>query len=90
MVLHSPTKFVAINDTTQHLHGSFIGFVGDRTMTKHPTPVLLPKQKTWKWDKFDVPTDVQAMTMHYKDLSHRGKLWTLPLGKDVEEVAVPL
>ena len=42
-VLHSPTKFVAISNATQHLQGWFIGFVGDRTMTKDPTPVLLPK-----------------------------------------------
>ena len=90
MVLHSPTKFVAISGTTQHLQGHFIGFVGDRTMTKDPTPVLLPRQKTWKWDKFYVSTDVYAMTNHYEDPDHRGKFWTPPLNGGVEEVVVPL
>jgi hypothetical protein len=42
-VIHSPLKFVAITEATQQLQGRIIGFVGDRTLTKEPTPVLLPQ-----------------------------------------------
>jgi hypothetical protein len=35
-------QFVAISNAIQHLQGFFIGFVGDRTMTKDPTQVLFP------------------------------------------------
>jgi hypothetical protein len=45
MVLHLPMKFVAISKATQHLQGSFVGFVGDRTATKDPTPIVLPQQR---------------------------------------------
>ena len=41
-VLHSPMKFVAISEATQHLQGRYVGFAGDRTATKDPTPVVLP------------------------------------------------
>jgi hypothetical protein len=47
-VLHSPLKFVAIRDATQHLQGGFIGFVGDWTLSREPTPILLPLLKTWQ------------------------------------------
>jgi hypothetical protein len=46
-VVHSPMKFVAINKETQHLQGWFIGFVGDQSIMKNPTPILLPQQKAW-------------------------------------------
>ena len=41
-VIHSLMKFVAINKATQHLQGRFVGFVGNRSMTKDPTLILLP------------------------------------------------
>ncbi len=41
-VLHSPMKFVAISEATQHLQGRYVGFVGDCTAMKDPTPVVLP------------------------------------------------
>ena len=45
-VLHSPIKFMAISERTQHLQGQFIGFVGDQTMARDPTPIILPQEKT--------------------------------------------
>jgi hypothetical protein len=42
-VIHSPLKFVAITEATQQLQGRIIGFVGDRTLAKEPTPVLFPQ-----------------------------------------------
>jgi hypothetical protein len=46
-VVHSPMKFVAITAAIQQLQGCIIGFVGDLTLTKEPTPILLPPRKTW-------------------------------------------
>ena len=48
MVIHSPMKFAAINTATVHLQGQVIGFVGNRTATREPTPILLPTNKTWQ------------------------------------------
>jgi hypothetical protein len=55
-VLHSPMKLVAISKATQHLQGRYVGFVGDRTATKDPTPVVLPLQSTWKWETKTFPS----------------------------------
>jgi len=75
-VLHSPMKFVAISEATQHLQGRYVGFVGDRTSTKDPTPVVLPQQSTWKWDTKTASTDAAALEAHYSaDPTLRGKLW---------------
>ncbi len=45
-VIYLPMKFVAISEATQHLQGRFVGFVGDSTATKDPTPIVLPQLKT--------------------------------------------
>jgi hypothetical protein len=91
-VLHSPLKFVAIMEATQQLQGQIIGFMGDRTLTKEPMPVLLPQQKAWEWVKVNVATDGPAFISHYKnDPSKGGTLWTPLVGTEegMEETTVP-
>jgi hypothetical protein len=75
-VMHSPMKFAAISTATGHLQGRIIGFVGDRTATREPTPILLPQRKTWEWVKETVNTDGPALMKHYADDPARiGTLW---------------
>ena len=64
-VIRSPLKFVAITKATQQLQGQIIGFVGDRTLAKEPTPVLFPQQKSWEWINVKVATDGPAIIAHY-------------------------
>jgi hypothetical protein len=40
--IHLLTKFMALNEATQHLQRCFMRFVGDCTLTRDPTPILLP------------------------------------------------
>ena len=76
MVMHSLMKFAAISAATGHLQGRIIGFVGDRTSTREPTPILLPQRKTWEWVKETVNTDGPALLKHYADDPTRiGMLW---------------
>ncbi len=76
-VLHSPMKFVAISDATQHLQGKFVAFVGDRSARKDPTSIVLPPQKTWSWETRMVSTNAVALAAYYEeDPSCWGKLWT--------------
>ena len=56
-------KFVAITDATQQLEGRIIGFMGDCTLTKEPTPILMPPRKAWDWVKVKVATDGPAMSI---------------------------
>ena len=80
-VMHSPMKFVAISDATQHLQGRYIGFVGDRTATKDPTAIVLPQQKTWSWETMVVATDADTMAAYYdQDNTRRGNLWAPTIG----------
>jgi hypothetical protein len=76
-IIHSPTKFMALNEATQHLQGCFIGFIGNCTLMKNPTPILLPTQKTWQWVKEMVATDGPAMIAFYEeDATQQGALLT--------------
>ncbi len=75
-VVHSPMKFAAISAATSHLQGCVIGFVGDRTATREPSPILFPTIKTWQWVKKTVYTDGPALIKHYDDDPTRiGTLW---------------
>ncbi len=69
-------KFVAISEATQHLQGRLVGFVGDRTATKDPTPIVLPQLKTWKWETKTTSSNAEELAAHYtEDHTPRGKLW---------------
>ena len=82
-VMHLPMKFAAISTATGHLQGRIIAFVGDRTPTREPTPILLPQCKTWEWVKETVSSDGPAMFKFYdKDPSHVGMLWKGEGGDD--------
>jgi hypothetical protein len=85
-------KFAAISAATGHIQGRIIGFVGDRTPTREPTPILLPQRKTWEWVKETVCSDGQAMFKFYDDdPSRAGTLWKGEGGDDgaEEEVHAP-
>jgi hypothetical protein len=70
-VLHSPMKFMAISKARQHLQCRFLGFVGDRTVTREPTPILLPLPKTWQWVKEEVcMTGPDLLKDYQEDASH--------------------
>ncbi len=76
-VVHSIMKYVAISELTQHLQGRLIGFVGDRTATKEPTAIILPQQKTWKWEVKTASDDGAALQLYYdEDPTRQGKLWS--------------
>jgi hypothetical protein len=66
-IIHSPMKFMALNEAKQHLQGRFIGFIGNRTLMWNSTPILLPTQKTWQWVKKMVATDGPAMIAFYEE-----------------------
>jgi hypothetical protein len=66
-IIHSPTKFMALNKAMQHLQGHFIGFIGDCMLTRNPMPILLPTQKTWQWVKEMAAMDGPAMIAFYEE-----------------------
>jgi hypothetical protein len=74
-VLHLPMKFATISEATQHFQGWYVGFVGNRTATEDPTPVVLQQQSTWKWETKTTPSDAVALEAHYTaDPTRMGKI----------------
>ncbi len=50
--------------------------MGDCTATKEPTAIVLPQQKTWKWETKTTSADGVALQLYYaEDPTRRGKLW---------------
>lgn len=85
-VVHSPMKFAAISAATMHLQGRVIGFVGDRTATREPSPILFPTIKTWQWVKETVCADGPALIKYYEDDPVRiGTLWPGDGGSEDEK-----
>ena len=89
-IVHSPMKFMAISEATRHLQGRFIGFIGDRTVSREPTAVLFPTVKTWQWIKATVATEGPTLIAYYdEDGSRQGTLWTPGEGCTTGEGHVP-
>jgi hypothetical protein len=89
-VVHSPMKFMAITEATQQLQGRFIDFVGDQTLYKEPTPILLPPWKTWEWVKATVAMHGPSLLDYYEeDPTWRGTLWTPAADCMVADANVP-
>ena len=75
----------------QDVQGATIMFVGDRTMTREPYAVSLPKQKPWTVVKKKVNANAMEMREHYEDDENYGTLWSpVSVGENVErEIEVP-
>ena len=89
-VVHSPMKFMAITEATNHLQGRLIGFIGDRTVSREPTPVLFPSKKIWEWVTEQILTVGRDFLHHYTtDASRRGSLWTPEIECDRVKTTIP-
>jgi hypothetical protein len=83
-------KFMAITEATQQFEGRFIGFVGDRTLSKEPTLILLPLQKTWEWVKATLAMGGDSLLDYYeRDPTWRSALWTPAADCTMAETNVP-
>jgi hypothetical protein len=47
-MLHTPGVYYSINPATRTYQGLVLAFIGDRRLTKEPTPVCLPTTKSWE------------------------------------------
>jgi len=55
--------------------GKDIAFVGDKTPFQNPQPVMLSRDKPWKWVSKLVENDAIALAMHYAGGKNMGRLW---------------
>ena len=89
-MLHTPGAYYSISSATRAYQGRVLAFIGDRRLTKEPTPVCLPTTKTWEWHTGTAVVDFSKLDAFYANDATGGTLWT-PNTSDgtPEEIAVP-
>ena len=75
-ILHSASTFASFAGDVDY-KGRDIGFLGDRTPTQNPLPVLLPND-TFKWVSKQASLDALAMEHFYAVPANATKLWQPP------------
>jgi hypothetical protein len=89
-MLHTPGAYYSISSATRVYQGKILALIGDRRLTKEPTPVGLPTTKTWEWFTGTAVADFTKLEAFYTDDTNGSTLWT-PTATDgnPEEIAVP-
>jgi hypothetical protein len=75
-MLHTPGVYYSISTSTKAYQGRVLAFIGDRRLTKEPTPVCLPTTKAWEWHTGPAITDYAKLDNFFDDDANGGKLWT--------------
>jgi len=89
-MLHTPGVYYSINPSTRTYQGRVLAFIGDRRLTKEPTPVCLPTTKSWEWHAGPAVTDFAKLEAFYADDTNGGTLWTPTTGDGAPgEIGVP-
>lgn len=75
-LMHSPATYSPRGDTGA-LSGKDIGFVGDRTAFSSPIPIILQKDKPWKWVNIEADFNDSAHDYYYS-IEANAKNWYPP------------
>ena len=73
-MLHTPGVYYSINPSTRAYQGRVLVFIGDRRLTKEPTPVCLPTTKSWEWHTGPAVADFSKLEAFYADDTNGGHL----------------
>jgi len=89
-MLHTPGVYYSISTSTKTYQGRVLAFIGDRRLTKEPTPVCLPTTKAWDWHSGKAVTDYAKLAAFFENDANGDTLWT-PSATDgtQEDIAVP-
>ena len=86
-LLHSASTFAALGGDADY-KGKDIGFLGDKTQTTAPLPVILPSD-IWKWTSKPASLDTLAMEHYYSTPANAAKLWQPPAPPEARNPKVP-
>ena len=82
--------FFDLGNTVVDLQGKLVMFVGDRTPTRDPTPVIFAtKKKAWEWVTKVVAIDPGALKVVHNNRGNPAKLWVPGFGQMMGEISVP-
>ena len=87
-ILHSPASYMA-RGAEGALKGKDIGFVGDRLPFTNPVPVILQKEKPWKWITVLAELDEVAISGFYANPANANKFYTPPPTAALSNIKLP-
>ena len=87
-LLHSPATYMA-RGAEGSLKGKDIGFVGDRLPFSTPIPILLQKEKPWKWTTVGADLNEASFLAFYSNQANHNKLYTPPPNEPLTNVLLP-
>ena len=76
-LLHSAAPF-SLPSGDMHYRGKDIGFVGDRTDIRVPTPIVLAPEQPWKWLTKRITLDIGPLDLFYADPENATKFYHPP------------
>ena len=76
-LLHSAAPF-SVPSGDIHYRGKDIGFVGDRTDVRVPTPIVLAPEQPWKWISRRIVMDIGPLDAFYAQEGNATKLFHPP------------
>ena len=87
-LLHSAAPYMAPG-ADGALKGKDIGFVGDRLPFASPIPVLLQKERPWKWITVDADLNEVAVTAFYVNPINSNRFYTPPPTTPTTRIKLP-
>ena len=87
-LLHSPASYMA-RGAEGALKGKDIGFVGDRLPFTTPIPVILQKERPWKWITVLAELDEVAISGFYANPANANRFYTPPATAALSNIKLP-
>ena len=87
-LLHSPATY-AIRGDTGTMNGKDIGFVGDRAPFMNPIPIILQKEKPWKWVQLEGDFNELAHQHYYTNPANQNKFYYPPPTTKLTKIKIP-
>ena len=87
-LLHSPATYASRGDSGPML-GKDIGFVGDRAPFTNPIPIILQKDKPWKWVQLEGDFNELSHQYYYANKDNHNKFYYPPPTAKRSKLKVP-
>jgi hypothetical protein len=74
-MIHTLGMFYSLKQATNAYQGKVLAFIGDRQVTKEPTPICLPQTKARQWFAGKASKDAQSFKAHFANPATQGMWW---------------
>ena len=88
-IIHSAARFLGDPMEEDEYNGNIIGFLGDRTSTADPLPVVLEEKWVGGWEKVTGGLDDLEIDTFYSNKENRKKCYKQGTGAEKSSVSIP-